>query len=71
MVKERNKPDFLKDIDTAIMDELTKGGLTDNAAGLAGEVTELAEVADICGFPFRLCSGRLYNLHGCRFARSS
>lgn len=59
MVKEKNKPDFLKDIDTAIMDELTKGGLSDNAAGLAGEVTELVEVANICGFPFNGYLGKI------------
>lgn len=46
------KPEFLKDIDTAIMDELTKGGCLENAAGLAGELTELEEVTSICGLPF-------------------
>lgn len=46
------KPEFLKDIDTEIMDELTKGGCLENAAGLAGELTELEEVTSICGLPF-------------------
>ena len=36
MRKEQdNKPDFLRDINTAIMEELTAGGIKDNAAGLA------------------------------------
>ena len=30
------KPDFLRDLDTAIMDELTGGGIKGNAAGLVG-----------------------------------
>ena len=30
----KKKPDFLRDLDTAIMDELTGGGIKENAAGL-------------------------------------
>lgn len=52
MRKEQDKkPDFIRDIDTAIMDELkeeTKG----NTAGLVGEVTHIEEVERICGLPF-------------------
>lgn len=60
MQKERGrKPDFLKDIDTAIMDELTKGDCLKNATGLAGEVTELAEVTKICGLPFNGYLGKI------------
>lgn len=32
----KKKPDFLRDLDTAIMDELTGGGIKENAAGLVG-----------------------------------
>lgn len=32
----KKKPDFLRDLDTAIMDELTGGGIKGNAAGLVG-----------------------------------
>ena len=52
MVKKQIKPDFLKDIDMEIMDELTKGGCLENAAGLAGELIELKEVTCLCGLPF-------------------
>lgn len=47
-----NKPDFIRDLDAAIMDELTAGGLKDNAAGLAGEITELEKVDELNGLPF-------------------
>lgn len=47
-----SKPDFIKDLNTDILDELTKGGKLDNVVGLAGTVTELEEVKKICGLPF-------------------
>lgn len=47
-----SKPDFIKDLNTDILDELIKGGKLDNAAGLAGELIELEEVTSICGLPF-------------------
>lgn len=47
-----SKPDFIKDLNTDILDELTKGGKLDNVVGLAGTVTELEEVTSICGLPF-------------------
>lgn len=53
MRKEQdNKPDFLRDINTAIMEELTAGGIKDNAAGLAGELKEVEEVTELCGMRF-------------------
>lgn len=53
MRKEQdNKPDFLRDINTAIMEELTAGGIKDNAAGLAGELKEIEEVTELCGLRF-------------------
>ena len=53
MKKEQdNKPDFLRDINTAIMEELTAGGIKDNAAGLAGELKEVEEVTELCGLRF-------------------
>lgn len=47
-----NKPDFIRDLDAAIMDELTAGDLKGNAAGLAGELTELEKVDELNGLPF-------------------
>lgn len=53
MKKEQDKkPDFLWDINTAIMEELTAGGIKDNAAGLAGELKEVEEVTELCGLHF-------------------
>ena len=53
MRKEQdNKPDFVRDINTAIMEELTAGGIKDNAAGLAGELKEIEEVTELCGLRF-------------------
>lgn len=53
MRKEQDKkPDFLRDINTAIMEELTAGGIKDNAAGLAGELKEVEEVTELCGLHF-------------------
>lgn len=40
----KKKPDFLRDLDTAIMDELTGGGIKGNAAGLAGTLTQIKEI---------------------------
>lgn len=53
MKKEQdNKPDFLRDINTAIMEDLTAGGIKDNAAGLAGELKEIEEATELCGLRF-------------------
>ena len=57
MSKKRNKgqdkkPDFLADLNADILDDLTEKGRIRNAAGLAGELTELEEVTDICGLRF-------------------
>lgn len=60
MRKEQDsKPDFIKDLNADILDELTKGGKLNNAVGLAGEVTELEEVKEICGLPFRGYLGKV------------
>jgi hypothetical protein len=50
--EQDKKPDFLRDINTAIMEELTAGGIKDNAAGLAGELKEVEEVTELCGLRF-------------------
>lgn len=50
--KQDEKPDFLKDLNTGILDDLTKGGKIKNAVGLVGEITELERVSRICGLPF-------------------
>ena len=60
MRKEQDrKPDFIKDLNADILDELTKGGRLRNVAGLAGEITELEEVTDICGLTFRGYLGKV------------
>lgn len=60
MRKEQDrKPDFINDLNADILEELTRGGRLHNAVGLAGEVTELAEVKDICGLPFRGYLGKV------------
>lgn len=41
------KPDFLRDLDTAIMDELTGGGIKGNAAGLVGTLTQIKEIKQL------------------------
>ena len=51
----KKKPDFLRDLDTAIMDELTGGGIKGNAAGLVGTLTQIKEIKQLGGA-------------GCRFA---
>ena len=48
----KKKPDFLRDLDTAIMDELTGGGIKGNAAGLVGTLTQIKEIKQLCGLPF-------------------
>lgn len=48
----KKKPDFLRDLDTAIMDELTGGGIKENAAGLVGTLTQIKEIKQLCGLPF-------------------
>lgn len=50
--KRDKKPNFLQEINAGILDDLTKHGRENNIAGLAGELTELEEVAQICGLPF-------------------
>lgn len=45
--EQDKKPDFLKDLNVGILDELTKSGKVKNAVGLAGELTELEEVSNI------------------------
>lgn len=50
--EQDKKPDFLRDINTAIMEELTAGGIKDNAVGLAGELKEVEEVTELCGLRF-------------------
>lgn len=50
--KQDKKPDFLADLNADILDDLTEKGRISNAAGLAGELTELEEVTDICGLRF-------------------
>lgn len=44
--------EILRDINTAIMEDLTAGGIKDNAAGLAGELKEIEEVTELCGLRF-------------------
>ena len=43
----KKKPDFLRDLDTAIMDELTGGGIKENAAGLVGTLTQIKEIKQL------------------------
>ena len=60
MRKEQDKkPNFKKDLNAGILDELTKGGKIKNAVGLAGEVKELAAVTNICGLPFSGYLGKI------------
>lgn len=48
----KKKPDFIRDLDTAIMDELTGGGIKGNAAGLVGTLTQIEKIKRLCGLPF-------------------
>lgn len=50
--KRDKKPNFLRELNAGILDDLTKHGRENNIAGLAGELTQLEEVAQICGLPF-------------------
>ena len=50
--EEECEPDFLRDLDTAVMDELTGGGIKGNAAGLVGTLTQIKEIKQLCGLPF-------------------
>lgn len=60
MRKEQDKkPNFKKDLNAGILDDLTKGGKIKNAVGLAGEVKELAAVTNICGLPFSGYLGKI------------
>lgn len=52
----KKKPDFLRDLDTAIMDELTGGGIKGNAAGLVGTLTQIKEIKQLCS-PYRAKDG--------------
>lgn len=57
--KQGKKPNFRKDLNAGILDELTEGGKVKNAVGLAGEVKELAAVTKICGLPFNGYLGKI------------
>lgn len=57
--KQDKKPNFRKDLNAGILDELTEGGKVKNAVGLAGEVKELAAVTNICGLPFNGYLGKI------------
>lgn len=57
--KQDKKPNFKKDLNAGILDELTEGGRVRNAVGLAGEVKELAAVTNICGLPFNGYLGKI------------
>ena len=48
----KKKPDFLRDLDTAIMDELTGGGIKENAAGLVGRLHRLRKLSSYAGCRF-------------------
>ena len=48
----KKKPDFLRDLDTAIMDELTGGGIKGNAAGLVGSLHRLRKLSSYAGCRF-------------------
>lgn len=53
------QPDFLKEINTEIMEEMTERGKLRNVAGLVGEIKELAAVKEICGLPFNGYLGKI------------
>lgn len=58
--KQGEKPDFLKELDMAIMkDLLTDNGKVSNAVGLSGELVGLEEISDICGLPFNGYLGKI------------
>lgn len=47
--KKEIMPNFLKDLNTEILEQLTAGSSEKNVVGLAGDVKELKAVEDICG----------------------
>lgn len=49
---KKEKPDFPRDLDTAIMDELTSGGIKENTAGMVGTLTRIEKIKQLCGLPF-------------------
>ena len=51
--KKEFTPNFLKDLNTEILEQLTKGSSEKNVVGLAGDVKELKAVEDICGLRFK------------------
>lgn len=57
--KQDKTLEFLKNLNAGILDELTAGGKIKNAVGLAGEITELSEVSNICGLPFSGYLGKI------------
>lgn len=53
MRKEQDrKPNYSRDIDTEILDELTQDGAKSNVVGLVGTVKEIKEVERLCGLRF-------------------
>lgn len=51
--KKEIMPNFLKDLNTEILEQLTAGSSEKNVVGLAGDVKELKAVEDICGLRFK------------------
>lgn len=51
--KKEIMPNFLKDLNTEILEQLTAGRSEKNVVGLAGDVKELKAVEDICGLRFK------------------
>ena len=51
--KKEFTPNFLKDLNTEILEQLTAGSSEKNVVGLAGDVKELKVVEDICGLRFK------------------
>ena len=51
--KKEIMPNFLKDLNTEILEQLTAGSSEKNVVGLAGDVKELKVVEDICGLRFK------------------
>lgn len=51
--KKEFMPNFLKDLNTEILEQLTKGSSEKNVVGLAGDVKELKAVEAVCGLRFK------------------
>lgn len=51
--KKEIMPNFLKDLNTEILEQLTKGSSEKNVVGLAGDVKELKAVEAVCGLRFK------------------